>query len=405
MDKALSRRSFFRHSMSGIGVLSLGSGLSSMAMGQPLLDYRSLKNLGPLLAPNELGLRLPSGFGSRVVARAGEDVRRDSDGRSTGYKWHIYPDGGACFPQADGGWVYVSNSEVILRGGAGAIRFSESGEILDAYSILTGTNQNCAGGATPWGTWLSCEEVPRGVVYECDVSGRTKASKRLALGSFKHEAVAIDPIRSHAYLTEDEPDGRFYRYTPDSVDATGRMDLDRGTLEVAIVGNEGFVSWQPLENPNPNLFQTPTRKQIRQSTAFNGGEGIFFHEALIYFTTKGDNRVWAYDTDDQKLVVLYDRDRSSTPILSGVDNVTVSKDGHILVAEDGGDMQIVVLGPWGDIYPLVQVMDQDHSEITGPAINPFGNRLYFSSQRGERNSFGKNTGITYELTGSFEQNT
>jgi secreted PhoX family phosphatase len=82
-------------------------------------------------------------------------------------------------------------------------------------------------------------------------------------------------------------------------------------------------------------------------------------------------------------------------MLKGVDNVMVTADGHILVAEDGGDMQIVILGPGGEIYPLVQVVGQDSSEITGPAINHLGNRLYFSSQRGD------GFGITYEVSGNF----
>ena len=68
-----------------------------------------------------------------------------------------------------------------------------------------------------------------------------------------------------------------------------------------------------------------------------------------------------------------------------------------MVAEDGGDMQIVVIGPFGDIYPLLQIQDQDHSEITGPAIAPTRDRLYFSSQRGGR----LNHGITYEILGNF----
>ncbi|SMF70164.1 alkaline phosphatase PhoX [Pseudobacteriovorax antillogorgiicola] len=401
MTSDFNRRSFLKSSMGSFGFLSLGTQLTSMASGQELLDFRSLKSLGPLGSPDSQGIRLPQGFSSRQIARTGHRVVRDTDGRKTDYRWHIYPDGGACFPQNDGGWVYTSNSEIFLAGGAGAIRFNADGQIEDAYGILGGTSQNCAGGATPWGTWLSCEEIPFGSVFECDVVRDGCSEKRSGLGKFKHEAVAIDPVNMQAYLTEDEGDGCFYRYTPASVDLNGRMDLDNGLLEVA-VEDGGFVSWVPLENSTPGLFQTPTRKQIRNATKFDGGEGISFHEGMIYFTTKGDNRVWFYDTNDQSLGLLYDKATSDTPILSGVDNVTVSKDGHVLVAEDGGQMQIVVIGPWGDVYPLVKVENQDHSEITGPAISPNGKRLYFSSQRGINNKFAQNTGVTYEIQGIFE---
>ena len=124
----------------------------------------------------------------------------------------------------------------------------------------------------------------------------------------------------------------------------------------------------------------------------------------MYFTTKGDNRVWELNTDTQKLQVIYDKETSANPVLSGVDNVTVSGQGSVLVAEDGGDMQIVVLTPEGEIVPLLQIVDQDDSEITGPAFSPDGTRLYFSSQRGEfRDNLSNGPGLTYEITGPFGQ--
>lgn len=353
-----------------------------------------LAALGPLGDPDALGLRLPPGFTARIVARAGEPVE------GTEQPWHLAPDGGACFLANDGGYVYVSNSEVPVTGGASALRFSAEGELLEAYRILEGTNANCAGGPTPWGTWLSCEETPAGEVWECDPFGQVEALVRPALGAFRHEAVAVDPTRGILYLTEDESDGRFYRFTADTITG-GRPDLSSGTLEVLQVldGEEGATAWLPV--PDPSGVDTPTRLQVAESTAFDGGEGIAWHEGVVFFTTKGDNRVWAYDIDAGSLSIVYDDDTASDPILTGVDNLWVTPAGDLLVAEDGGDMQIVAITPEGGLVPVVQVTGHPESEITGPALDPYRQRLYFSSQRGASGNALGFDGITYEISGPF----
>ena len=356
---------------------------------RPALVSR-IAEIGPLGAPDAAGVRLPSGFTARVLAERGQPVA------GTAYDWHTFPDGGATFPLADGGWVYVSNSEVPRIGGVGAIRFDASGATSDAYRILDRTTGNCAGGPTPWGSWLSCEEYGRGQVWECDPLGVQGARARPALGVFKHEAVAVDPERWHLYLTEDESDGHLYRFVPAAMAPTGFPDLSAGRLEVASVAMDGAVRW--LEVPDPGFTgETPTRRQVAGATAFEGGEGIWHHEGVVYFSTKGDNRIWALDLAASRLSVLYDAETSSTPILRGVDNLTVSCCGDVLVAEDGGSMQIVAILPDGSLKPLVQVTGQDSSEITGPAFDPSGTRLYFSSQRGGA----EGQGITYVVEGPF----
>jgi secreted PhoX family phosphatase len=296
------------------------------------------------------------------------------------YVWHPAPDGGACFPTADGGWVYTSNSEVPLAGGAGAIRFSKAGEIVDAYRILAGTSMNCAGGPTPWGTWLSCEEHPAGSVWECDPMRPGTGSPRLAMGQFSHEAVAIDPARGHAYLTEDQPDGLFRRFTPST-----KGDLASGELEAMAVAADGRVTW--------------VADGDAEATTFDGGEGVWFDRDVVYFTTKGDNRVWTLDVRAQRLSVLYDRKTAPSTILKGVDNVTVTSAGDVLVAEDGGFLQICLLAG-GKVAPIVRLVGHEGSEVTGPAMSPDGTRLYFSSQRGVG---GGGTGMTFEVTGPFRR--
>jgi uncharacterized protein len=391
-----------RHVISAAGEIVCGSALA-MALGGAVGSRAiaaDIRQLGPLQPPDRNGIRLPAGFSSRVLAVSALPVR-DGDFNS-GYAWHEFPDGGATFAQPDGGWIYVSNSESAaeLGGGASAIRFDAAGRISAAYRILRRTRLNCSGGPTPWGTWLSCEEIAFGFVYECDPTGSVPAKKLRALGAFKHEAAAVDPLYRHVYLTEDESDGCLYRYSPRNY-----PDLSQGKLEVAIVDAiSGYVSWRALPLPDPTVnplgLLFPTRKQISASTRFNGGEGIWYHEGIVYFTTKGDNRVWALDTHTQILRVVYDFATSPTPVLRGVDNITASANGRLLVAEDGGDMQLVALDTAGNAAPMLQVDGQSRSEITGPALNPAGTRLYFSSQRGPFND-GQSLGVTYEVSGPF----
>jgi secreted PhoX family phosphatase len=222
------------------------------------------------------------------------------------------------------------------------------------------------------------------------------AVKRSALGYFKHEAVAVDPERGHLYLTEDEKDGCLYRFTPDN----GLPDLSAGILEIAHVNDEQQVSWLVIEDACPHkiLLNTRTRYQVPQATKFKGGEGIWYQKGFVIFSTKRDNRVWVLDVITNKLKVLYDAARTEGAILSGVDNVTAMPSGDILVAEDGGNMQLVSLDAQGRGRPIVQVVGQEGSEITGPAFSPNGKYLYFSSQRGKDAE--QRLGITYQVWAS-----
>ncbi|NEY34858.1 DUF839 domain-containing protein [Streptomyces sp. PRKS01-65] len=344
---------------------------------------------GPLGAPDANGIRLPSGFTSRVVARSRQTVP------GTSYTWHDAPDGGACY--ADGtGWIYVSNSEINPGGGAGAVRFSSTGAITGAYRILSGTRTNCAGGKTPWNTWLSCEEVDRGYVYETDPWGAKAAVRRDAMGRFKHEAAAADPVRKVVYLTEDVTDGCFYRFRP-----TTWGDLSSGTLEVLVAGSgatSGPVTWARVPDPSG---ATATRNQVSGAKRFNGGEGCYYANDTCWFTTKGDNRVWQYNAAAQTIELAYDDSLvpSGAAPLTGVDNVTGAASGDLFVAEDGGNMEICVITPDDVVAPFLRIDGQSGSEITGPAFSPDGTRLYFSSQRGTTGS--SSGGITYEVKGPF----
>jgi hypothetical protein len=310
----------------------------------------------PLRPVDTNGLMLPPGFTSRVIARSGTDI--------AGYLWHSAPGGGACFPDGTG-WIYVSNSDVPLVGGAGAVRFDADGAVVDAYATLSGTELNAAGGATPWHTWLSCEVSDRGQVWETDPWGTDKAVARPAMGVFRHQACAVDTDREVVYLTEAQSDGGFYRFTP-----TTWPDLTTGVLEV-LAGH----GWARV--PDPLALARPTRWQIPGTATFDGGADCFYAAGVCWFSTSGDDRVWAYDAVADTLTA-----RDAAPAATLTRTVL-------------GVHEICLVLPNDGVAPFVRLVGHDRSEIAGAALSPDGTRLYFSSPRGATGS--PAAGVTYEV--------
>ncbi|MEX0620696.1 MAG: alkaline phosphatase PhoX, partial [Solirubrobacterales bacterium] len=258
------------------------------------------------------------------------------------------------------------------------------------------TNIICAGGVTPGGTWLSCEETTTGRVFECDPWGKKASQVRPAMGVFKHEAAVIDPVGGHAFLTEDLGDGCFYRFRPDRY-----PDLSSGKLDVAVVGDDGKVTWSELPDPQ-NTGTVPTRQQIPAATRFRRGEGAWYDQGMVYFATTQDDRVYAYNCAEEELEVLYDGVALGDEApLHDTDNVTVSPvSGDLYVCEDADDLQVCLISIEGEAAPFLQLPGPDHanSELTGPVFDPTGNRFYFASQRAVSG------GVIFEISGPFRRN-
>jgi uncharacterized protein len=388
-ETRITRRTALRAGAGAALALGLGPGL--LGNGFEAIARRARPGrgpYGPVGPPDENGIRLPRGFRSRMFARAGQPVP------GTAYPWHAFPDAMGTIRTGDGGFILVSNSEIPGGlGGASSIRLGPDGEIRDAYRILSGTSNNCAGGVTPWDTWLSCEEVEDGRVWECDPGGGAPV-ERPAMGTFNHEAACVDPKRRRLYLTEDEGSAGFYRFTPDRY-----PDLSSGRLEVAGVHGNGLVRW--LRVPDPSASAQRTLAQVPGATHFRRGEGIWFDRGTVYMATTSDDRVWAYDTKTREIEILYDgKALGDRAPLHEVDNVTVSEQsGDMFVCEDADDLDICVVTPEGQVARFLQLTgtQQTETELTGPVFDPSGRRFFVSSQR----AFG--LGVIYEITGPFRR--
>lgn len=378
----VSRRTVLRWSGSA-GIVAIGAMVTQACVPPGTPDPDEDAN-GVVLLP---------GFESRIIAVSGERVP------GTRFEWRAFPDGAATFPDPEvpGGWYLTVNHEIPAAGGVSSIRFAPDGTIVDAFSICRNTALNCAGGATPWGTWLTCEEYDWGHVWECDPLGREPARRRRAMGAFAHEAAAV-ASDGRIYMTEDRKDGGFYRFTP-----VAPADLSDGLLEIA-TGDvaDGKVTWVEVPEPDPGILEPLCRKQVPGTMRFDGGEGIATLSGDVWFSTKGDDRVWHYDLATETVSLRYQAGGSST--LSGVDNLWIDPASrNLFVAEDGDDMEVVMLRPDNSVLSVARLPNQDHSEVTGPCFSPDGQRMYFSSQRGPAGPQRLPLGVTYEVTGPFDE--
>lgn len=415
------------------------------------------------LLPDTKGyLDLPEGFSYTVISKAGEKM---SDGLLVPGR----PDGMGAFLDDLGRTVIVRNHENsptplehspfghsnellsnvkldklydhgngILPGLGGTttlIYDEESASLIAQYMSLGGTYRNCAGGVTPWGSWITCEEdvtkangddilSDHGYVFEVPMDAKSMVNPIpiKAMGRFNHEAVAIDPKSGCVYLTEDRPDGLLYRYIPnekENLSAGGQLQvlciaeqksLDTRNWETKAISlhEKMEVAWLNIDHVEAPEDDLRYRGFEMGAARFARGEGIWMGEGELFFACtnggpKNFGQIFRYqlspDEGSEKekerpgVLDLYAESQDKT-VLHMCDNLTIAPWGDILLCEDNGELNhIRGIDKNGKVYTLAR-NTSSRSELTGLVFSPTGKTLFVNVQE---------NGDTLAITGPWEQ--
>ena len=423
--------------------------------GRPRSDgYGPLRPVADL-RDGVVRLDLPDGFSYRSFHHRGDLLDDGSvlPGRH---------DGMAAFRWRHGRTVLVRNHEIngntavpggdpvlgdpsrgydpIAKGGTVTAVVDRHGNVERAGVSLSGTQMNCAGGPTPWRSWLTCEEtvngddvgpdftgVPNtglrkhGYVFEVPAHGRSPAEPLTAAGRFAHEAAVVHPSGRAVYLTEDNfgfPSG-FYRFLPDCSSRHGRV-RNRGRLQMLAVrgipnaelhlgqpaGATYHTRWVDIDDPDPAFAPgTPNDTAIRAvgdqgraqgAAIFSRLEGAVWSRGQVYFVSTqggsasdattsgfgaGRGQIWSYHPGSRRLRLVFESPSSST--LDLPDNVEATRRGTLVLCEDGpGDNFLRGLTKRGELFTFARNADaaQVGQEFAGARFSHDGETLFVNVQ-------------------------
>ncbi len=467
-----TRRSFLRASLlgsSGLAVGGVDQALAAISRGAK----RMARGFGPLVRDPAGLLELPAGFTYRMFSPGASEKDRGGDARfastlDDGAPTPCLHDGMEAFPGPDGGTILVRNHELSLHhepvvdparkrpydalagGGTTTLWVDREGRLVNSFASLSGTLRNCAGGRTPWGSWLSAEEAVQmpgvrdarnadltsrvkerhGYIFEVDSAsdGLVDPVPLAAMGRFRHEAVAVDPVTGFAYLTEDRDDALVYRFRPDvvirgaapsslrvgdyarggvlealRVRTRPQLDTDNRSRPGAVrLGEPLDVEWVRIEDPDPDCDMERGPMGVGERTApsstraqgfaagcarFAQTEGIVYANDCVYLccTTGGPRRlgqVFRIHLREQKLALLVQPDDHAQ--LDGPDNLCVAPWGDLVVCEDNKfDRSNFVVGvtPAGTYFRIARNAHSLESELAGACFSADGATLFVNVQR------------------------